>query len=160
MNRLMLIFCLAAVLLLAGCNLPDFTGDSGSTLSPPTPSAPPTNPVTPEPEANALSSDYPETPEGVVSAFLSAYTQDIEGMLAYLSPAALSSLPAAGPAALLDFDGALQGFLIQSASMMPEPPTALVVVAVDVEGVTGAREFLLSKSEDRWVIDSVMDPDR
>lgn len=160
MKYLITLLTLLTLFAIAGCNLPGLSSPITPPISQPTPSSLPAAQVSPEAEVTEVSSEYPDTAEGVVSAFLDAYSQDNESMLEFLSPFALASLPEAGPAALLNFDGHLQGFFIQSATVVPEPPAALVEVIVDVDGKTGAREFQLSQSVGRWVIDTVIDPDQ
>ncbi|NPV56637.1 MAG: hypothetical protein HPY76_08210 [Anaerolineae bacterium] len=160
MNRLIPLLSLVVIVVIAGCNLPGFSNAAPMPTSQSTLSSTPPQPATPDAVATAPSEGYPQTAEGVVGAFLNAYSQDNEAMLQYLSPAAQASLPAGGPAALLDFDGSLNGFLIQSASVVPDPATASVVVVVEMKGKTGAREFQLSQSGGRWAIDSVIDPDK
>lgn len=99
--------------------------------------------------------DYPDTPEGVVLAFLNAYQEDPEQMSRYLSRAWLGLLPESGGASLLEIDGDLEGFAIQSAAVSLEPPGAVIVTGIQAGGVETLRRFTLGKEDGYWVVLSI-----
>lgn len=99
--------------------------------------------------------DYPDTPEGVVLAFLNAYQEDPEQMSRYLGRAWLGLLPESSGASLLEIDGNLEGFAIQSAAVSLEPPGAVIVTGIQAGGVETLRRFTLGKENGYWVVLSI-----
>ncbi len=115
--------------------------------------------VTADPPAEtALAEDYPSTPEAVVQEFLSAYEIDPTWMAIYLSRARLADMPPGGTRELVQLHGGLEGFHVTSAAINPDPPAAMVSVAMRVGGNDTLRVFTLVMEDNRWVIDSVEIP--
>lgn len=102
--------------------------------------------------------EYPSSPEGVVQAFLASYEAEPQQMAAYLSAGQAANAPAEGAAGLLDFNGAIEGFVIDAAAVSPEPPAAIVSAAVKVGGSETRRTFTLGKENGRWKIEAVETP--
>jgi hypothetical protein len=101
-----------------------------------------------------------DSPEAAVTAFLVAYQENPDGMTDHLSSAAKTALADGNAASLLGFgDGALEGFAIQAAAVNPDPPAAMVEVAIRAGGVDALRRFHLTKENDSWVIDSIELPE-
>jgi hypothetical protein len=98
---------------------------------------------------------YPETPEGVVEAFLEASQHDPMGMVQYLSPAQQQALPPEGPLGLLQIDAPIEGFGIDSAAMNPDPPAAMVVVAIQAGGEQYTRTFYLIRQNNAWFVERI-----
>ena len=96
-----------------------------------------------------------QTAEEVVEAFLKAYTQDPQQMTLYLSQNCLANLPAGGAAAVAQLNGNLDGFVIQSGSVALNPPYAVVVVALNLNGGQTVRVFQLVQENGQWKIEMV-----
>lgn len=117
--------------------------------------------ATPAPtEAGSQEAIPADSPEAAVTAFLVSYQENPDGMVNYLSAAAQTALAGASADSLLGFgEGALEGFAIQAAAVNPDPPAAMVEVAIRAGGVDALRRFHLTKENDNWVIDSVEIPE-
>ena len=164
-------------LVLASCNLPQPTAQ---TLPAPQPTAETTAPVSPPaatvsapagtpapatpraststaaaPTARPGASPTPANPSDVVSAYLIAYPDDTQAMLSCLSSSLKAALPSGGPALLLKAEGDINGFAIQSGSTSPNPPEAVVVVAMQAGNAQLKRTFNLIQENGRWVINSI-----
>jgi len=111
-------------------------------------------------EAGAQEAIPADSPEAAVTAFLVAYQENPDGMADYLTSATKTALADGNAATLLGFgDGALEGFAIQAAAVNPDPPAAMVEVAIRAGGVDALRRFHLTKENDSWVIDSIEIPE-
>lgn len=100
---------------------------------------------------------YPDTPDGVVEAFLEAYPDDETLMLRCLSKARRAALPPGGAGELLRVQGDLEGFVIQSATVQPNPPQAVVTAAIQAGGDEVQRTFTLIREQQGWVIEGISD---
>lgn len=98
---------------------------------------------------------YPPTPEGVVENFLQSYQEAPNQMEQYISPATLAQPQPGGAVGMLNINGSLEGMMIESAVVNPNPPSAVVTVAMRVGGKDVTRTFLLSKNNEQWKIDSI-----
>lgn len=76
----------------------------------------------------------------------------------FLSTNSLYALKEGGIDALLGFSGQLDGFAIQSAAAIPNPPVAILGLGLVVEGESMMRDFYLIFEENRWVIDQIQIP--
>ena len=108
------------------------------------------------PTAAVSDVDYPTEPEAVVSAFLTAYQDNPQDMETYLTGGRLADMPEGGVNAFLGISGQLDGFAIQSAAVSPNPPTAVIVVGMIVDGSETSRYFYLVFDYSRWVIDDIV----
>lgn len=99
---------------------------------------------------------YPQTAEEVVDAFLVAYAEgEHRQMQTYLSQQQLTNLPASGAPGMAQLNGELDGFLIQSGSVSLNPPNAVVVVMLNLNGGQTIRVFQLVQENGVWKIESV-----
>jgi len=98
---------------------------------------------------------YPRLPEQVVQSFLTASQESPAKMLVFLSQNLKNNLPSSGPLGLLELDGALEGSMIQSASVNQNPPAASLRVMIRAGGKELLMTFSLIQENDRWVIDKV-----
>lgn len=98
---------------------------------------------------------YPETPELVVTAFLSAYQDNPVDMYGYLSAGRLQAMPAGGMEEFLGITGKLEGFAIQSAAVIPDPPVAQLEVGLVIDGNETKSLIDLVFENGRWLIDAV-----
>jgi hypothetical protein len=105
--------------------------------------------------ASATQPANPGDPNDVVQAYLIAYPDDTAGMLTCLSSSLRAALPAGGPGMLLQAEGDVNGFIIQSGSNVPNPPQAVVLVALQAGGARLTRTFNLIQENNRWVINSI-----
>ena len=94
-------------------------------------------------------------PNDVVRAYLIAYPDDTASMLSCLSNSLRAALPAGGPGELLQVQGDVNGFVIQSGSQAPNPPQAAVLVALQAGGTRSLRTFNLIQENNKWVINSI-----
>jgi hypothetical protein len=101
---------------------------------------------------------YPATPEQVVQTFLQSYQEAPSQMEQYLSAKRLTMLPPGGAVGMLNINGSMEGMMIQSAAVNPDPPSATLSVAIRVGGKDVMRVFSLSKEKDQWKIDNI-DPE-
>jgi hypothetical protein len=90
-----------------------------------------------------------------VEAFLKAYSEDPQQMTLYLSQNCLATLPSTGAAGLAQLNGKLDGFVIQSGSVMLNPPYAVVVVELNLNGRQTVRVFQLVQENVQWKIEMV-----
>jgi len=156
MRKISLLFVLAALALAcAACNLPQH---ASSTLPAPAQPAVRTAAVTPpaagQPNITPSGSPAPD-PGDVVQAYLIAYPDDTQGMLSCLSSSLKASLPAGGPGLLLQAEGDINGFVIQTGSEVPNPPQAVVSVALQAGNAHIDRTFNLIQENGLWVINSI-----
>lgn len=100
-------------------------------------------------------SDYPSTPEGVVQAFLIAYQESPDDMSDYVTGTRRSHLPPGGSVGMLQILGPLEGVLIKSAVVNPDPPFAAILAIVKAGGIESQRQFLLDKENERWGINQI-----
>lgn len=100
-------------------------------------------------------SDYPSTPEGVVQSFLIAYQESPDDMSDYVTGSRRSNFPPGGSVGMLQILGPLEGVLIKSAVVNPDPPFAAIVAIVKAGGIESQRQFILNKENDRWGIDLI-----
>lgn len=101
------------------------------------------------------SESYPPTPEAVVQAFVTAYQETPETMSRYLSARRLADLPGGGAVGLLNIHGALEGMMVESAAVNPNPPSAFVTVNIRSGGEDVSRLFSLSQENGQWKIDNI-----
>jgi hypothetical protein len=108
-------------------------------------------------EITLLSStgDYPTTPEEVVLSFLTSYQEAPDRMSNFLVPSRRAQQPPGGAGAMLQISGNLEGMVVQSAAVNPEPPTAAIVVIIRAGGKEFHRTFLLTKDASFWGIDAI-----
>ncbi|HEX7555575.1 MAG TPA: hypothetical protein VF338_03040 [Leptolinea sp.] len=99
--------------------------------------------------------DYPTTPEGVVQAFLTSYQEAPDRMSNFLIPTRRAQQPPGGASGMLQIIGGLEGMVIQSAAVSPEPPTAAITVLIRAGGIDYPRKFLLTKDNSGWGIDAI-----
>lgn len=102
-------------------------------------------------ESPDTASDYPDSPEGVVRDFLIAYQEGTDDLAQYV----MGSLDNSGAVELLDINGMMMGFLIQSASVRPDPPGATIEVGISLGNEEVVRVFNLTKIDERWMIVSI-----
>ncbi len=103
------------------------------------------------PEQNQVSLDYPDSPEGVVRAFLIAYQEGAENLAQYVKGSSSGS----DAVYMLDINGMMMSFIIQSASVRPDPPGATIEVGINLGDQETVRVFNLSKEDEQWVIISI-----
>ena len=89
------------------------------------------------PEQNQASLDYPDSPEAVVHAFLIAYQEGAENLTQYVKGSSSGS----DAVYMLDINGMMMSFIIQSASVRPDPPGATIEVGLTWE-IKKRSEFL------------------
>lgn len=56
---------------------------------------------------------------------------------------------------MLQMNGMLMSFMIRSASVIPEPPTAIIEVQISLSGEEVGRIFHLIQENGQWKIDSI-----
>ncbi len=132
----------------------------GSTAAPTLPpkSPPPTAPAPAASQAaptQAPEGAYPASPVDVVQAFVEAYPDAIPEMERYLSKAMRAALPRGGPGELLKVQGDVNGFTVLSGSVVPDPPQALVIAAIQAGGARVERTFSLVQEKGLWVINGI-----
>lgn len=183
MRRVLILFGLLAALALAGCSslFPIPTVAPSPTIELPfpipgqeqaTPAAPAeivpteaaavevetqeaaTEEATELPAAADSSETYPAAPEEVVQAFLLAAQQTPDQMAQYLASSV--EIPAGGPIKLLNISGSLKSFELLSGSVNPDPPAASIKVQITVGSKTGQRTFILTQTDDKWVITKIV----
>ncbi len=99
--------------------------------------------------------EYPSNPEGVVLSFLTAYQESPDKMSGFLTGARRGQQPPGGAAGMLQIRGSLEGMVVQSAAVSPEPPTASIVVIIRAGGKDYPRKFFLTKEASIWGIDAI-----
>jgi hypothetical protein len=99
--------------------------------------------------------DYPATPENVVLSFLAAYQEAPDRMSNYLTSTRRAAQPPGGAAAMLQISGGLEGMVIQSAAVNPEPASASIKVLIRAGGKDFPRTFLLTKDNTNWGIEAI-----
>ncbi|HSV85566.1 MAG TPA: hypothetical protein VLH85_03260 [Levilinea sp.] len=102
----------------------------------------------------AASGQYPTSPEGVVQAFLAIYETNPHEALIYLT----SGAQAAFDPALLQFNGAMEGFSIDQAAVNPDLPGAFIGVAIQISGSETRRDFTLVMENGQWKIETISVP--
>ena len=102
-------------------------------------------------EQNQVSLDYPDSPEGVVRAFLIAYQEGAENLAQYVKGSSSGS----DAVYMLDINGMMMSFIIQSASVRPDPPGATIEVGINLGDQETVRVFNLAKEDEQWVIISI-----
>jgi hypothetical protein len=135
--------------LLAATNTPAATQETLPTATQEITVIPTVEAMKPTPEG------YPTTPEDVVYFFLTFYQEDPNQMFQYVSPGLQAQIPAGGIAELLQFEGVLEGFVLQSGSSGEMPGTAVVSVALQVNGQPTQRSFYLVTLDNLWMIDFI-----
>lgn len=98
---------------------------------------------------------YPTTPELVVQTFLTAYQEAPDQMNQFLASARLQQLPPGGAVGMLNISGSLEGSMIDSAAVNPDPPMATISVTMRVGGSDVTRVFSLIKEDGRWKITNI-----
>ncbi len=98
---------------------------------------------------------YPSSPEMVVQIFLTAYQEAPDQMNQYLSASRLEQLPPGGAVGMLNINGSLEGSMIDSAAVNPDPPMAAITVTMRVGGQDLTRIFSLIKEGGRWKITNI-----
>jgi len=99
--------------------------------------------------------EYPTAPEGVVLSFLTSYQEAPDRMSSFLSTARRAQQPPGGATAMLQISGNLEGMVIQSAAVNPDPPTASIVVVIRAGGKDYPRKFVLTRDSTVWGIESI-----
>jgi hypothetical protein len=99
--------------------------------------------------------DYPTTPEEVVQTFLIAYQERPDDMSNYLTATRRGNLPPGGSVGMLQILGSLEGVLVKSAVVNPDPPIAVIVAIIKSGGIDSQRQFILNRENDRWGIDEI-----
>lgn len=103
----------------------------------------------------STSGEYPSNPEGVVLGFLTSYQESPDRMSNFLISSRRSQLPPGGATAMLQINGSLEGMVIQSAAVSPEPPTASIIVTIRAGGKDYLKKFLLTRDTTGWGIDAI-----
>lgn len=98
---------------------------------------------------------YPSSPEMVVQIFLTAYQEAPDQMNQFLSSTRLEQLPPGGAVGMLNINGSLEGSMIDSAAVNPDPPMAAITVTMRVGGQDQTRIFSLIKEDGRWKITNI-----
>jgi hypothetical protein len=98
---------------------------------------------------------YPSSPEMVVQTFLTAYQEAPDQMNQFLSASRLQQLPPGGAVGMLNINGSLEGSMIDSAAVNPDPPMAAITVTMRVGGQDTTRVFSLIKEDGRWKITNI-----
>ena len=158
----LLTFGLTALIILTACTPPaESTPATDAKQAPAEQAGATTIAATTAPtEAVAPEAIPADSPEAAVTAYLIAYQENPDKMMDYLSSAAKTGLAGGSASTLLGFgDGILEGFAIQAAAVNPDPPAAMVEVAIRAGGVDGLRRFHLSKENNNWVIEAVEIPE-
>lgn len=101
---------------------------------------------------------YPDKPEDVVQQFLAAYQQAPDQMKRYVSAEMLTKISEGGMADVLQLNGPVEGYIIQSASVSNDPPQAAVTVNLRAGGVDSTRIFFLAAPNGQWQIDALQTP--
>jgi len=96
-------------------------------------------------------SDYPDSPEGVVREFLIAYQEGESSLARYV----LGVSDDREAVDLLGINGMVMSFLIQSASVQPDPPAAVIEVGINLGEEETIRVFNLTKADGAWMIVSI-----
>lgn len=99
--------------------------------------------------------DYPTTPEAVVLSFLTSYQEAPDRMSNFLIPSRRAQQPPGGAAGMLQINGSLEGMVVQSAAVNPDPPSASIHVVIRAGGKDYVRRFLLTKDASLWGIDAI-----
>jgi hypothetical protein len=98
----------------------------------------------------------PNTPEDVVQSFLLASQIDPGKLPAFLGTGLRDQLSGADPMTLLHFAGEVEGYAVQSGSVvLGDSPSAIVKVGLQIAGSVTQRIFILGKEGDRWVITGI-----
>lgn len=98
---------------------------------------------------------YPTTPELVVQTFLTSYQEAPDQMNQFLSASRLQQLPPGGAVGMLAISGSLEGSMIDSAAVNPDPPMATIAVTMRVGGQDVTRVFTLIKENGQWKITNI-----
>ncbi|MHC1781678.1 MAG: hypothetical protein AB9891_02760 [Anaerolineaceae bacterium] len=56
---------------------------------------------------------------------------------------------------MLQILGSLEGVLVKSAIVNPDPPVAVIVAMIKSGGIDSQRQFILNRDNDRWGIDEI-----
>lgn len=107
----------------------------------------------------ATGEEYPGQPEGVVQAFLIAYQERPDQMSGYLTAARRANQPPGGSVGMLRILGPLEGVMIQSVVVNPDPPTAAIQALIKSGGVESRRQFILIRDGGLWGIDEIQTVD-
>lgn len=134
---------------------PDSTAAPTLPPKPPPPTAPAPAASQAAPTQAAPSGAYPTSPVDVVQAFVEAYPDNIPELERYLSKAMRAAVPRGEPGELLKVQGDINGFTVLSGSVVPDPPQALVVAAMQAGGAQVERTFSLVQEKGLWVINGI-----
>lgn len=99
--------------------------------------------------------EYPANPENVVLSFLTAYQEAPDRMSGFLTATRRAQQPPGGAVGMLQISGNLEGMVVQSAAVSPEPPTASIVVIIRASGKDYLRKFFLTKEASIWGIEAI-----
>jgi hypothetical protein len=105
------------------------------------------------PDQGGGGNSYPAQPEAVVQEFLTAYQVNPVDMKEYLSTTLATS--GSTPEQIADLSGPIEGFGVQSAAVINNPPSARVAVDLQIGGQPSSRIFWLVQEGDLWVIERV-----
>lgn len=107
----------------------------------------------------AIGEEYPGQPEGVVQAFLIAYQERPDEMSGYLTASRRANQPPGGSVGMLRILGPLEGLVVQSVVVNPDPPTAAIQVLIKSGGIESPRQFILIQDGGLWGIDEIQTVD-
>jgi hypothetical protein len=102
---------------------------------------------------------YPGQPEGVVQAFLIAYQESPDEMSGYLTAGRRANQPPGGSVGMLRILGPLEGLMVQSVVVNPDPPTAAIQALIKSGGIESRRQFILILEGGLWGIDEIQTVD-
>lgn len=108
-------------------------------------------PTVQDSQQSRVDENYPATPEGVVKEFLINYEENEANLSSYLTKSQTSE----DAVEMLQMNGMLMSFMIRSASVIPEPPTAIIEVQISLSGEEVGRIFHLIQEKGQWKIDSI-----
>lgn len=137
---------LISAVLLAGCNFPLFS-------TPPAPGG--SSAPTPFQPGDGTTAPPQQTPEEVTLAFLGGLNGKPEDWQPYLTSDLRASLDPSAPLVLLEVEGPVDDFEVESGAVDPDALQALVQVRVSAGGREYRRAFTLLREDNAWRIAQV-----